>query len=60
MVGKHFMYMSNISSLFQMIFIARKKFNQVTFLHVFHHGVLPFWWWFGIRAVPGESLISRT
>lgn len=34
-------------------FILRKKFNNVTFLHVFHHGALPFMWWFGIKYVPG-------
>jgi len=35
------------------IFILRKKYNQVTFLHVFHHGIMPVSWWFGVRFVPG-------
>lgn len=32
-------YMSKFIELFDtLFFILRKKFNQVTFLHVFHHG----------------------
>jgi elongation of very long chain fatty acids protein 7 len=31
----------------------RKKNSQVTFLHVFHHGIMPFTWWFGVKFVPG-------
>ncbi|KAK3595556.1 hypothetical protein CHS0354_021667 [Potamilus streckersoni] len=34
-------------------FILRKKNSQVTFLHVFHHGALPIFWWFGVKIVPG-------
>ncbi|KAH3852891.1 hypothetical protein DPMN_095412 [Dreissena polymorpha] len=34
-------------------FILRKKQSQVTFLHVFHHGCLPVFWWWGVKAVPG-------
>lgn len=34
-------------------FILRKKNSQVTFLHVFHHGCLPMFWWWGVKAVPG-------
>lgn len=34
-------------------FILRKKNNQVTFLHVFHHGCLPMFWWWGVIIVPG-------
>ncbi|KAL5008886.1 hypothetical protein ScPMuIL_014467 [Solemya velum] len=30
-------------------FILRKKNNQISFLHVFHHGFLPFSWWIGVR-----------
>lgn len=35
------------------IFIMKKKFHQLTFLHLFHHGFLPFNWWFGIKFIPG-------
>ncbi|XP_059359940.1 elongation of very long chain fatty acids protein 7-like [Carassius carassius] len=34
-------------------FVLRKKPNQVTFLHVFHHSIMPFTWWFGVRFSPG-------
>ena len=40
--------------LFQVFFILRKKFNQVSFLHVFHHGIMPISWWFGVKFVPGK------
>lgn len=44
-----------LSLLFtQVIFILRKKDGQVTFLHVFHHSVLPWSWWWGINIAPGE------
>ncbi|KAJ8309202.1 hypothetical protein KUTeg_014076 [Tegillarca granosa] len=34
-------------------FVLRKKQNQLTFLHVYHHGWLPFSWWLGVKFVPG-------
>ncbi|KAJ8305286.1 hypothetical protein KUTeg_015831 [Tegillarca granosa] len=37
----------------EVFFIMRKKFNQVSFLHVFHHGIMPVSWWFGVKFVPG-------
>lgn len=47
-------YISKFIELFDtLFFILRKKFNQVTFLHVFHHGIMPCSWWFGVRFVPG-------
>jgi len=33
--------------------IARKRFNQVTFLHVFHHCSMLFLWWFMVNWCPG-------
>ncbi|CAI9725162.1 of very long chain fatty acids 7 [Octopus vulgaris] len=36
-----------------LFFILRKKFGHISFLHVFHHGALPFMWWFGVKFVPG-------
>lgn len=27
----------------------------MTFLHVFHHSVLPWSWWWGIKIAPGEQ-----
>ncbi|XP_010781094.1 elongation of very long chain fatty acids protein 4-like [Notothenia coriiceps] len=34
-------------------FILRKKFNQVTFLHVYHHCTMFTLWWIGIKWVAG-------
>ncbi|XP_071487643.1 very long chain fatty acid elongase 7-like [Diadema antillarum] len=34
-------------------FILRKKKNQISFLHVFHHAIMPFTWWIGVKFVPG-------
>uniref|UniRef100_A0A673HDY9 Elongation of very long chain fatty acids protein n=1 Tax=Sinocyclocheilus rhinocerous TaxID=307959 RepID=A0A673HDY9_9TELE len=31
----------------------RKKFNQVSFLHVYHHCTMFILWWIGIKWVPG-------
>uniref|UniRef100_G3PEQ4 Elongation of very long chain fatty acids protein n=1 Tax=Gasterosteus aculeatus aculeatus TaxID=481459 RepID=G3PEQ4_GASAC len=36
-----------------MFFILRKKNNQLTFLHVYHHGTMIFNWWAGIKYVAG-------
>ncbi|XP_041358337.1 elongation of very long chain fatty acids protein 7-like [Gigantopelta aegis] len=47
-------YITKFLELFDTIFfIMRKKFNQVSFLHVFHHGIMPVSWWFGVKFVPG-------
>lgn len=34
-------------------FILRKKFTQVSFLHVYHHCTMFILWWIGIKWVPG-------
>lgn len=36
-------------------FVLRKKKNQITFLHVFHHSIVPFFCWLGIKLAPGGS-----
>uniref|UniRef100_H2ZDU1 Elongation of very long chain fatty acids protein n=1 Tax=Ciona savignyi TaxID=51511 RepID=H2ZDU1_CIOSA len=35
------------------IFALRKKFNQISFLHVYHHSSMIFIWWMGSKYVPG-------
>lgn len=35
------------------IFILRKKNNQISFLHVYHHSTMPLLWWIGIRWFAG-------
>nr|UZZ64688.1 fatty acid elongase elovl1d [Platychelipus littoralis] len=34
-------------------FVLRKKFSQVSLLHVIHHGIMPLAVWPGLRFVPG-------
>lgn len=34
-------------------FILRKKNNQMTFLHCYHHGTMVFNWWLGAKYAPG-------
>ncbi|XP_026201223.1 ELOVL fatty acid elongase 8b [Anabas testudineus] len=36
-----------------LFFILRKKNNQLTFLHIYHHGPMIFNWWLGIKYVAG-------
>ncbi|XP_033111355.1 elongation of very long chain fatty acids protein 7-like [Anneissia japonica] len=44
---------SNSPKALRIFFILRKKNNQVSFLHVFHHAIMPFSWWFGVKFVAG-------
>uniref|UniRef100_A0A8D9BTW9 Elongation of very long chain fatty acids protein n=1 Tax=Cacopsylla melanoneura TaxID=428564 RepID=A0A8D9BTW9_9HEMI len=34
-------------------FVMRKKYDQVSTLHVIHHGVMPLSTWFGVKFTPG-------
>lgn len=34
-------------------FIARKKYNHISFLHVFHHTLMAFTWWWGVKFSGG-------
>nr|QUW17306.1 elongation of very long-chain fatty acids 4 [Marinogammarus marinus] len=38
-----------------MFFILRKKNNQLTFLHVYHHSTMFSLWWIGVKFVAGGS-----
>ena len=38
---------------FQFCFVARKKFNHLSFLHVFHHGTVAMSTYPGVRWLPG-------
>ncbi|PIK33878.1 putative elongation of very long chain fatty acids protein 4 isoform X1, partial [Apostichopus japonicus] len=43
------------------IFMLRKKNNQISFLHVYHHATMPMLWWVGVRWVAGgASYFSAT
>jgi len=40
-------------------FILRKKFTQVSFLHVYHHCTMFILWWIGMKWVPGGQCESK-
>ncbi|KAI0219257.1 Elongation of very long chain fatty acids protein, partial [Lamellibrachia satsuma] len=47
-------YISKFIELLDTIFfLLRKKFTQVSFLHVVHHSVMPLSWYIGVKFVPG-------
>jgi elongation of very long chain fatty acids protein 7 len=47
-------YISKFIELLDTVFfILKQKTNQVTFLHVFHHGIMPVSWWFAVKLAPG-------
>jgi len=47
-------YISKLLELMDtVIFILRKKTNQISFLHVFHHASMFFLWWIGVKWVAG-------
>ena len=39
-------------------FIMRKKENQLSFLHIYHHSTMFCVWWAGTRFVPGGSVLT--
>ncbi|XP_046915792.2 very long chain fatty acid elongase 7 [Dermatophagoides farinae] len=48
-----FGYISRFFDMFDTIFfVLRKKYNQITFLHVYHHMIVPFLGWFSFKLNP--------
>ncbi|XP_077580391.1 elongation of very long chain fatty acids protein 1a [Stigmatopora nigra] len=46
-------FFSKFIELFDTVFfVLRKKQNQITFLHVFHHSFMPWSWWWGVMLTP--------
>ena len=39
----------------QVFFVLRKKNNQVSFLHVYHHTITAFFSWCYLKLLPGEQ-----
>ncbi|XP_071773722.1 elongation of very long chain fatty acids protein 1b [Centroberyx gerrardi] len=47
-------WFSKIIELMDTIFfVLRKKHGQITFLHIFHHSLMPWTWWWGVGYAPG-------
>ncbi|KAG7526332.1 elongation of very long chain fatty acids protein 1-like [Solea senegalensis] len=50
-------YISKFIELLDTVFfVLRKKQSQITFLHVFHHSVMPWSWWWGITLTPAAGM----
>jgi len=50
----HIYFLSKISEFLDTVFMAlRGKFNQITFLHLYHHGSIFFVWWAVVWFAPG-------
>lgn len=52
-LGYLFFLTKLIELLDTVFFVLRKKKSQITFLHVFHHSVVPIFCWIGIKLAPG-------
>lgn len=48
-----YFFSKNIELIDTVLFVLRKKNNQITFLHVFHHTSMIINWYIGARFVPG-------
>uniref|UniRef100_UPI00358F771C very long chain fatty acid elongase 7-like n=1 Tax=Myxine glutinosa TaxID=7769 RepID=UPI00358F771C len=47
-------YFSKLIELMDTVFfVLRKKNSQISFLHVYHHTIMPLTWWFGVKFVAG-------
>ena len=57
MIWRNILFAGNLRNFlvffFQFCFVARKKYNQVSLLHVVHHGIMPLSVWPGARFFPG-------
>ncbi|CAD1475277.1 unnamed protein product, partial [Heterotrigona itama] len=54
-------YFSKFTEFFDTIFfVLRKKNNQITRLHVIHHGVMPISVWFGVKFTPGKYILLHS
>ena len=43
-------YMSKFLDMFDsFFFVAKKKYGHLSFLHVYHHGIMPLECWFGAK-----------
>ncbi|XP_050310158.1 elongation of very long chain fatty acids protein 7-like [Anthonomus grandis grandis] len=50
----YYYYLIKLTDLLDTVFfVLRKKYNQVTFLHIYHHSLMPFCSYVGVTFVPG-------
>ncbi|CAK8695632.1 unnamed protein product [Clavelina lepadiformis] len=53
-------YFSKYLELFEtVLFALRKKYNQITFLHVYHHCSIIFFWWLGMKYLAGGTCKNK-
>lgn len=45
--------------LFQVFFVLRKKYNQISFLHVYHHTNMAMLSWVYVKIIPGRSIVLK-
>lgn len=51
-------YLAKISELLDTVFfVLRKKYTQVTFLHLYHHAVMPMVSWGVVKYFPGGHAV---
>ncbi|XP_061835419.1 elongation of very long chain fatty acids protein 1a isoform X1 [Nerophis lumbriciformis] len=55
-----FFFSKFIELIDTLFFVLRKKQNQITFLHVFHHSFMPWSWWWGVYLTPGRKRPIQT
>lgn len=56
-----FTFSKSIELIDTVFFMLRKKNNQITFLHLYHHFTMPLIWYLGVKYVPGgESYFSAS
>merc|ERR1712037_400860 len=48
-----FFFSKLIDSIDSYFFVLRKKWAHISYLHVFHHGIMPFSSWIGVRYAGG-------
>lgn len=57
-ITTYIIYWLKICDLLDTIFfVLRKKYNQITFLHVYHHTIMVFYVWLCLKYVAGGQMI---
>ncbi|CAG9808731.1 unnamed protein product [Chironomus riparius] len=52
--GCYWYYISKFTEFLDtFFFVMRKRYDQVSTLHVIHHGIMPFSVWWGVKFTPG-------